>query len=74
MLSSMAFTQSDLDKINTAIATGSLSVSFSDRTVTYRSIESLIKAKNHIAAELASTTASSAKMYPRHQIASFRDD
>jgi hypothetical protein len=74
MLFGMAFTQSDLDAINAAIASGSLSVSFSDRTITYRSINSLIKAKSHIAAELAASSGSTSRMYPRYQRASFSDE
>lgn len=44
----MAFTTDDLDRINAAIATGELSVHYADRSVTYRSIEELLKAKQHI--------------------------
>jgi len=69
----MAYTQTDLDAINAAIASGTLSVSFSDRSVTYRSIDSLLKAKRIIEAELASTSVTSARMYPRRQVATFDD-
>lgn len=49
----MAFTTSDLDAVNTAIASGELTVKHNGREVTYRSIEDLQKAKATIQAELA---------------------
>ena len=48
----MAFTQTDLDKIQSAIATGTLHVAFADRSVTYRSIDELEKAEKRIQAAL----------------------
>lgn len=50
----MAYTTTDLDAIKAAIASGELSVSHNGRTVTYRSIAELLKAKADIEAELAS--------------------
>jgi len=52
----MSFTQTDLDNINAAIATGELTVSVAGRTVTYRSIDELLKARSLILAELAVAT------------------
>jgi len=49
----MAFTQTDLDAINRAIATGERMVRFSDRTVEYRDVADLLRAKSAIEAELA---------------------
>lgn len=68
----MAYSQTDLDAINSAIASGALSVAFRDRTVTYRSIDDLLKAKRTIEAEIAGT-ASTPRMYPRRQVATFDD-
>lgn len=49
----MAFTQDDLDVINDAIATGELEVQFADgKRVRYRSVEQLMKAKQHIENEI----------------------
>lgn len=48
----MAFTEADLAAIRSAIARGEQSVSFADRTVTYRSIDDLLKAEARIAAAL----------------------
>ena len=44
----MAFTQSDLDAIDAAIASGELTVSHNGRTVTYRSMDDLFKARDRI--------------------------
>jgi hypothetical protein len=44
----MAFTKDDIDSIDSAIASGELTVDFGDRKITYRSITDLKKAKAHI--------------------------
>lgn len=49
----MAFTQTNLDAIDEAIATGELTVSHNGRTVTYRSINELLRARQTIVAALA---------------------
>lgn len=49
----MAFTSSDLDSINSAIGSGELTVTVAGRTVTYRSMSDLLKAKATIEGELA---------------------
>lgn len=48
----MSFKQSDLDSINKAIASGALTVEFSDRKVTYRSFNEMLKTKQLIEKEL----------------------
>ncbi len=69
----MAFTQTDLDQINAAIASGELSIRTSDgKQVTYRSIDELIKARDAVLAEIASTSATP-RLYPRYQLADFSD-
>jgi len=51
----MAFTQDDLTVINDAIATGELEVQFADgKRVRYRSINELMRAKQHIQESLDS--------------------
>jgi hypothetical protein len=57
----MSFTTANLDAIESAIASGELTVSFNDRTVTYRSINDLIKARNTIKAQLREDGAIPAK-------------
>lgn len=53
----MAFSQTDLDNLNAAIATGELTVEFGGRRVTYRSIDDLIRARSLVAGELAGQSA-----------------
>lgn len=53
----MAFTQTDLDNINAAIATGELAVEVNGRKVVYRSIDDLLKARSAIASDLATASA-----------------
>lgn len=50
----MAFQQSDLDAVERAIASGELSVSDNGRTVTYRSMSDLMKARDLIRRSLQS--------------------
>ncbi len=52
----MAYTQADLDAIRTAIATGERTVTFSDRMVSYRSMEELLQAEARIVAALSIAT------------------
>jgi hypothetical protein len=49
----MAYTQTDLDNVKAAIASGEQSVEVGGRKVVYRSVEELRKARDDIAAELA---------------------
>lgn len=49
----MAFQQSDLEAVERAIASGELSVSHNGRTVTYRSLADLLKARELISRALA---------------------
>ena len=49
----MAFTETDLNAIDRAIATGELEVAYADRRVRYRSIAELKKARALIAKDVA---------------------
>ncbi len=49
----MPWTQQQLDAIETAIASGELTVRFGDRTVTYRSMAELLQARAVIKESLA---------------------
>lgn len=51
----MAFTSSDLNAINEAIASGALEVQYTDKRVKYRSLEDMIKVRNMIRQELGLT-------------------
>lgn len=52
----MAWTSADLDAIKAAMAKGERTVSFADRSVTYRSVEELLRVKAEIEAELTAAT------------------
>lgn len=54
----MAFTQTDLDNLNTAITHGELAVELNGRKVVYRSVDDLIKARTLVLSELGSASAS----------------
>lgn len=57
----MAFTQTDLDNINAAIAAGELTVrSANGSLVTYRSMDELLKARGVIQADLAAAVSAAA--------------
>ena len=53
----MAFTQSDLDNINKAIASGKKSVQLSGRRIEYQSLADMLKARDAIKKELNDETA-----------------
>ena len=48
----MAFTIQQLEAIESALGTGELTVTFEGKSVTYRSVNELIRARNRIQAEL----------------------
>ena len=45
----MALSQTDLDALDSAIASGTLSVEFDGRKITYQNTAALITARNHVA-------------------------
>ncbi len=49
----MSFSARDLDTLDRAIAQGSKTVSFADRSVTYRSLEEMLQARALIERELS---------------------
>lgn len=52
----MAITQQDIDRLDAAIARGEHVVRFADRTVEYRSVDELIKARNNLRTEMSKAT------------------
>jgi hypothetical protein len=66
----MSWTTTDLTAIENAIASGELRVSFQDRSVEYRSIEELLKARDVIKAAVDPTVSAST----RSTYASFTKD
>ncbi len=70
----MAFTSQDLAAIDAAIASGELSVRAADgKQITLRTMDELLKARDAIRADMASTAAVRQRGYPRHQLANFSD-
>lgn len=53
----MAFTQAQLDALETAIASGTLEVRYGNKTVRYQSTSDMIKARDLIRDQLNSTSA-----------------
>ncbi|HEB94332.1 MAG TPA: hypothetical protein ENI94_12905 [Gammaproteobacteria bacterium] len=66
----MAFTQTDLDNIQAAIANGELTVRVNGKLVTYRSMEELMQAERRIILALRSSSQSGSI---RHQLADFTE-
>ena len=65
----MAFSQTDLDNINAAVATGELSVEVNGRKVVYRSMDDLLKARAIIQGELdAAATVAAAPRRGSYQV------
>ena len=52
----MAITQADLDALDRALASGERMVVLNGQSVTYRSIDDLIKARDYLAARLSELT------------------
>lgn len=57
----MAVTQSDIDALTSAIASGERQVTIGSQSVTYRSIDDLIKARDTLMRDLATQTGTSAR-------------
>lgn len=73
MLSGMAYTQTDLDRINAALASGNLTVRSGNDQVTYQSVDEMMRVKRLIGAELAQASGQK-RMHPRYQQAMFHND
>jgi len=70
----MAFTKDDLDSIDRAIASGELSVTHNGRSVTYRSMTELLKARDRIANQISATSASPRRASFRYTFQTLRGD
>lgn len=58
----MAWTQTDLDAIEAAIVNGTTVVKYADKSVTYRSIDELIRVRDLIRKDLGLTNAASGRV------------
>lgn len=60
----MAWTQTQLDALETAIAEGVLTVRYQDKQVTYRSLDEMIRVRNLMRESLGIVTRSSVEVKP----------
>lgn len=60
----MAVSQSDIDALNSAIASGARSVTLGGQTVVYNTTQSLIEARNDLQDQLKAQTALAADKLP----------
>ncbi len=67
----MAYTQTDIDNLERAIAMGELKVKLADREVTYRSLDDLKGALAFVESRIAKQTTPSTG--PRFQVADFSE-
>ena len=70
----MAYTTADLDRLDRAIASGTLTVEVGGRKITYHDVDALLKARAHVAATLAAASGQpSAGAFRRFTFATQRD-
>jgi len=55
----MAYSQGDLDAIDRAITGSTLEVQYADRRVRYRTMDELILARKHVAAQISAASGAS---------------
>lgn len=73
----VAYTQADLDRLDTAIASQSLEVQLGERRVRYRSMDELMAARLHVAQQLAAAAARASgnrRASRRYVFSTFRGD
>lgn len=69
----MSWTQTDLDSVEAAIASGVLTCDVNGRRVTYQTTADLLRTRSAIRAFLEGQSSGSTQNSPRHRIASFAD-
>lgn len=67
----MAFTQSDLDALDKAIASGVRSATIGDETVVYNSFDEMIRARDRVAVALGAVASPGSPARPRFSLATF---
>mgnify|MGYP000039877864 CR=1 FL=1 len=70
----MAVTQTDIDALDAAIANSELRVEIDGRSVTYRSMDDLLKARAHLSNVVAATGASTARRAYQYRFLTARGD
>lgn len=63
----MAFSQADLDAINTALASGAKRVRFQTHEVEYQSISEMLRVRDMIKAEVEAPAANGGAMFARFE-------
>ena len=69
----MAYTQTDLDNIDSAIASGELRVQVDGREIIYRSVDDLIKARRFAATQMTAASATPSRRAYRFNFATSRE-
>jgi hypothetical protein len=69
----MAFSQTDLDNLDKAIARGELLVRIDDKEIKYQTTNEMLVARRFISASLTAQT-DPLRTVPRYQLANFADD
>ena len=62
----MAVNQADIDRLNAAIRSGEQTVSYNGRSVTFRSVEQLIKARDDAMTEMAASRPGRRRLHSFH--------
>lgn len=70
----MALSSTDLDKLDAAIAQGALTVEFNGRRMTYRSVDELLAARAHVAAQIAAAEATRKGATKRYTFTTLRGE
>lgn len=52
----MNYTQSDLERLDRAIASSQLTVQYGERRVTFRSMDELLRARQHVESQLKASS------------------
>jgi hypothetical protein len=74
-MSRMSWTQTDLDNVEAAIASGVLTCEVNGRRVTYQTTADLLRVRSAIRVYLdGQSSGSTSQLTPRYQVASFADD
>jgi len=70
----MAVTQSDIDRLDAAIASSELRVEIDGRSVTYRSIDEMLQARRHLAGVVAASSPSGGRRAFQFRFTTARGD
>lgn len=62
----MAFTQTQLDALESAIASGATKVKYADREVTYGSLSDMLKLRTIMRTELGLDNSGGGRVYPQY--------